>query len=941
VLAKFSWVRELLERILNVRPGEWMDLLFFWTFNTFLWTGLCIGEAVSEALFLKKIGVELLPHMFVICSLVSIPLTVMLSALQSRLGSVKVAILLGFAATVMVLVCVGLIHYSLAFGYPFLYVVTNAFTTLLATHFSILLSGHFSTLDAKRLVPLILSGSVSGAIIGGAVLHNFSQRIGVENLLLIWVFLLISSLAWFLLFSMKVFPAAWNRESAESLPKYVSGGTFDRLLYEGRAVFQSPLLLLLAVSTLLMTMSRYFIEFQYSDIFNTAFPDESQLAAFFGKYVILANVAALLFQGLVTGRMIQAIGVSNANLFFPFTTLLAFAGVGIWYSVPAGVFARFNQEGLRKCVSAPVTNLLYNAIPAKQRVRSIAFNEGIVVPIGSVVAGLVLMYLKDHPSIFFLTSLVLAGVWLSLNWWQRGVYSQSLLDLLKRSQLENIQSQERDIGILDEKTQALVIESLSDTQDEVVELAADLLLIYGRPNARLALLRQAVNSRDSAKRLLIGKLPRYATADVKRFLLKSLQDPNDEVKLAGLEALISFPQDQEIRDRLGEFLEYEDTRHQTVAAAGVVRGGDLVQMMKALLVLQKYLYSPNATEAVMGINALGRTRDERFWVNLRPYLSHNSGHLRLAAVRAMESLVQVGEVQDHLEVLEELLHDPVREIRSLAIQIIGRVRNEFGISLLQEALGDASPRNRRLALEALAGLGADIVPDLLMILDDPHAPLAKQEGAVKLLGLSQDPHIRDRLTRFALEKIRLIYQLKADELIVVKELMPDEGEFLRMNLAEKANGVLRLIVGLLTPEADVSAAKTVVKNLYSTNQEVTGNAIEVLQTMGERTLIYHILPVLEGLPLAQIVAYGKRVFSVGEGTLRMVLGRYLVTLDRELKEAAIFTIGKIQMRELLPAVKKILESEGKGGFCGEVCRYALEHFGVSAVSSDPEPSIVP
>lgn len=936
-------LKERLEAWLNVRAGEWGELFFFWLFNTLIWTGLAVGEAVSEALFLKRVGVESLPMMFIICSLVAIPLSLMFDRMQTRVQPLRLALGLNLGAAAAVLFSLGLLRSGMTWGElpvgaPFLYILQACLGTLLTTHFSILLSGRFSTLDAKRLFPLIFSGTVAGAMLGGFLLNAFAVSWGVERLLTLWVMLLIGSTAWLLLFRNRL--ATMDRLGDDSgTPQFAGSGILERFRYEARSVLGSPLLALLAGSMLLMTISRYFIEYQYSDIFNQAFPDETHLARFFGIYTIASNILALLFQGLVTGRMIQLLGVNNANLFYPCSTFLAFAGLSVWYWVPAGIFARFNQEGLRKAVFQPVSNLFYNAIPPKRRARSIAFNEGIVVPIGSVIAGLVLLALPGRPLAVSLLAMTLAMGWVAITWWQRGIYSQSLLEMLKRSQIGELAADEKGLGILDAQTQLLVMEALKDPNDEVVEVAAELLLNYGRPSARLALLRSASTGRPGVQQILLRKLTRIPGDDTRAFLLRSLDSSDEKVRLAAVNALAFYPHDDEIRLRIADFLEYPDVRFQAAAAAVMVRAGDLVTMMKALIILQRLLFSQDSNEVSLGIEALGETRDERFWVNLRPYLKSQRSHLRLVAMRSMHDMVQAGEVQEHLDLLQQLIHDPVREIRSLAVRIVSKVRSPRSVTLLIEALGDLSPRNRRLALEALAAYGHESIPELLMVLDDPRASIFAQEGAVRLLSLCQDTVVRERLARFGLDRIRGLYDLKMDEKSIRTDLAPEDGEYLATVLDEKAHSLLRVILAMVAPDRASQIARTVFKNLYSTNQEMMGQAIEVLQSMGERTLIYHILPILENLPLEQIVSYGRRAFLLEERRARMVLGRHLLSLDPELRGAAIFTIGRVGMSELATAVGKVGESEGMDHETRNLCRWALERLGRSLKAKEaPTPA---
>jgi len=290
----------------------------------------------------------------------------------------------------------------------------------------------------------------------------------------------------------------------------------------------------------------------------------------------------------------------------------------------------------------------------------------------------------------------------------------------------------------------------------------------------------------------------------------------------------------------------------------------------------------------------------------------------------MALMIKSSEVQEHLEILHTLAKDSLREIRGLAIQILGRIRNPQSIPLLIDALGDPSPRNRRLAHEALNNFGPEIFPYLLLALEDPYASLATQEGAVRLLLQSQEPNTLEKLNRFALDRIKSLYELKIDENTIANELGKENGEYLCLVLAEKAKALLKLILTLLAPNSENFAARRVFRNLHSDNKEMLSNAIEVLENIGERAMIYHILPILEDLPLPQIVNYGNRAFHIESRNARLVLGRYLVSLDTHLRQAAIYTVGKIKMEEFTQTVKKIKENEVNDKALSELCSWALE-----------------
>jgi hypothetical protein len=144
-----------------------------------------------------------------------------------------------------------------------------------------------------------------------------------------------------------------------------------------------------------------------------------------------------------------------------------------------------------------------------------------------------------------------------------------------------------------------------------------------------------------------------------------------------------------------------------------------------------------------------------------------------------------------------------------------------------------------------------------------------------------------------------------------------------MLLKERAWALTRLIVCLIAPEQS-REARDLFKSLYSSNEEHVSNAIEVLQNMGERQLVYHIIPILENISLEQIAAYGMKVLALREKDLRVILGKYLSSSDNELKEAAIYTVCVAGIHELIPVLKKLEQNTALSASVSATCRWAIE-----------------
>ena len=70
----------------------------------------------------------------------------------------------------------------------------------------------------------------------------------------------------------------------------------------------------------------------------------------------------------------------------------------------------------------------------------------------------------------------------------------------------------------------------------------------------------------------------------------------------------------------------------------------------------------------------------------------------------------------------------------------------------------------------------------------------------------------------------------------------------------------------------------------------------------------------------------------------MVIGRYLLSLDTHLKEAAIYTIGRLALRELEPAVRKIQHNEPLSQDTLALIKWSLERIADAAGGIRPQGS---
>src|SRR5262249_21164908 len=145
-----------------------------------------------------------------------------------------------------------------------------------------------------RLLPLITSGLLIGAVIGGPGVALCVRLIGAANILWLWVGTLVAGAA--IVDSItKVYTAIDTkaRKTKRAAPK----PNLRQSITEGIAYSRSwALFTTTAIATIATMMALQVIDFEYSKIIRGAFPDSATLTAFLGVFDGFTNVLALMLQ---------------------------------------------------------------------------------------------------------------------------------------------------------------------------------------------------------------------------------------------------------------------------------------------------------------------------------------------------------------------------------------------------------------------------------------------------------------------------------------------------------------------------------------------------------------------------------------------------------------------------------------------------------------------
>ncbi|MFQ6111880.1 MAG: hypothetical protein ACE5LX_07625, partial [Nitrospinota bacterium] len=383
-----------LSQLFDIKTGEWPKLLWMFFFYFLSGTQFVVGISVSESLFLREIGFQYLPYMYIFNAAVVMAISTFYASLADRIDNAKLFVLIFGLYLVIILAVRGLIFLDVRLlgvkiAYPLLHATYVSFVAMVVTHFGAFLAGYYNTLESKRLYPLIYSGARIGGILCGLGLPFIVAAVGgSNNLLFFWAASILASMLIVSVIQARFTPLM---APAQGRGKKVKVSTAENMREGFRYIRQSRFLQVFALFTLALIILRYFMEYEYSIIFQAAFPEKDRLTAFYGLFAGVASIFALGIQLFLTPRLIQKLGVGLGNIIYPFSTAASFLALALSFSFLPALLMRFNKTSLQESLRNPLHNLLYNAVPLNLRGRSRAFMVGFVGPLGSVIGGLILL----------------------------------------------------------------------------------------------------------------------------------------------------------------------------------------------------------------------------------------------------------------------------------------------------------------------------------------------------------------------------------------------------------------------------------------------------------------------------------------------------------------------------------------------------------------------
>jgi hypothetical protein len=838
---------EKLEKLLLVRTEERGNVVYFLFFFMLVSAGMAIGRSTADALFLKRLGIEYLPMMYMAQSLLLAAVSLVYAAFADRIPAEKF-----FRALFSILLVLVLSSWLImtatdnALVYPAYYLVYEVASELLLVHATLYMSQNLNTLQAKRLMPLLFAGAQIGTITGGLVLVLATPVFGTQNLLLLWCTLLVAGSV--LLAVRHRRHGASTHFRAPKKSRNLLGDCVEQVHQGIKFTYTSSLLRASSFALFFMVISFYIVCYSVNRIYTQTFDSEESLTRFFGLLTAVTSTVALFIQLFITNRSIRRFGIRGMNLLFPLTTLASLAALTASFAFPMALLGSFNKDALMPAFRNPVRSMFFNVLPDYMQGRARAMSVALVLPLALMTCGLLLILLQrlENPGYFLVPGMLAAGLYLFSARSMNKAYVSTLIATLKERLFLPDQRMYADLQGAGDETLDEIMRGINHPDAEVA-LAFARVLAASFPERAVEIITQRAADMDNATtdrfmRLLAPlELSRHADA------LRRLGEQGDTHLKATVMGLLLDQGDTRTVAEAIEQLDSRNPRLQSLAIHATLQSQAAGRNREpSLAVWQALLGGTHAARIAVleNIPDLARIENTERKTLLTGYLEAFASLLAEPAgttrIRALQGLHRwQGDITPDIEtaVTRSLTSDNP-ELRIAAAGCLHLVNADQRDALLLQAIGDGHARVRAAGIEALRAV-ADSYEDLALewIATDRGSLRAQQTLLVSLLETGLPEIIFENIVRSKAEAIlqlqeavNILERHTADTAVSARAL-------LQHTVREQRDQTIELALLALEPLYEPGTIGIIRAGFSSGDMRHIANACEVLGNLDKQDMI--------------------------------------------------------------------------------------------------------
>ncbi|MBP2170763.1 AAA family ATP:ADP antiporter [Erwinia toletana] len=240
----------------------------------------------------------------------------------------------------------------------------------------------FNSEQGKRLFGFLAAGATLGGIAGSSLTSGMVEDIGQNGLLFIAMILIECSV-----FASQRLAKAHHRQNAAAEQAIddqqpIGGGIFTGMAH----TFRSPYLFAIALFIFFYSTTSTILYFHQASIAESVFSDRNSRTAFFANIDFWVNVFTLVFQLLLTGRILGWLGVACTLCALPLISVLGFAALIGYPSIGLFVAVQVARRVSNFALARPAREILFTSVTREDRYKTKNFIDTFVYRAGDQLA---------------------------------------------------------------------------------------------------------------------------------------------------------------------------------------------------------------------------------------------------------------------------------------------------------------------------------------------------------------------------------------------------------------------------------------------------------------------------------------------------------------------------------------------------------------------------
>jgi ATP:ADP antiporter, AAA family len=914
--------------LFKLRAAERASTAAAFGFLTLLVASHAVLETARDALFLARLPATRLPAVYLAIAAFSL----VLARLEARFLlalSQRVALVLWTAVSSVGTFFLYVILPARAragdmaaeLGLCALYVWSGMIAGLVLVHFWSLLGATLSVTQARRLYPLIGTGSVVGAMLGSGLASVIARVAPADNLLLIaaagfgvstliagWLAHETPALPAQTAASGGLAPAADPALELSGMPSGLRRASDTKVMEDARLVARQPYMRRFALLILTAGACLTLVDFMFKSVVAAQVP-AAELATFFGGASFALNLLSLFCQLTVSAWLLKRLDPGVMLAVLPGLLTLGAFGIVAGLGFAAVLASKAADGALRYSLHRTASELIYLPLPDRVRPRIKAVLDTVGQRAGQALASLLILALSALGATlpgFGIALLVLACVWAAIAVDLRRHY----IDLLRSNVRVGASPQASAFPELDVASLETLVAALDSHTDAEVLAALAVLEREGKTHLVPALILHHPSELVVERALeLFARVRRKHVVSV---IDRLLDHPSARLRSAALAARSLIAPDPKL---LYERLSLEDSPQVRATivvhliALGEIVGQEAEQRLSAILT------SDDASAKAALSDAIAWRADESFDHVLVQLSAARELDVQLAAIAAMARRTSPAFLPSLIGALAD---ERTRSAARAALRHYG----EAGLRAVQAALQDPD-NSRALRWELPRALA-----------------LFEPERAVKAL-LAQLIRERDGMVRYriiraleavvakhptvALDEAALEGVIRAtitrayrslDERLILErgaEARPERrtpGHELLMHvlIGKEVNARDRLfrLLGLMYPTSDFARIR---RGLRSPSAKVRASCVELVSTLLNGPVRGALVGLTEDMPDADRLASAGPFYEPSHRNYEDQLQHMLSSESAAVQDVTAYHVAELGLTRMRPLIEAIAEAD--------------------------------